>query len=259
MENREFYRLYSSEKQCRQAFLEMRLQKGVTCKKCGGTEHYFLKSKHQFRCKNKDCKFETTLKSGTVLENSKLPFRKWFEAIFLMNNTKKGISSAELQRQLNLKYYEPALSLSQKIRGCHGKILSEESFESEYDLNNKSKSEIIDKPLDFKIFLAKEHRRKVTKIRLIQNDLKVAWEKICIRQKKFRNADPQPYLVTSQFEIKKAPYWLDTIISNATRIISGVHHHVDLKYQQRYLDEFCFKLNTRNNTLRWMIVLQSTV
>ena len=45
--------------------------------------------------------------------------------------------------------------------------------------------------------------------------------------------------------MKKLPY-VHTIISNAKRMTSGIHHSVFKKYLQNYLNEFCYKLNRRN-------------
>jgi hypothetical protein len=57
-----------------------------------------------------------SLKSGTLLENSKLPYQYWFIAIHLMTATKKTISALEMQRQQGHKYYEPIWSMMHKIR-----------------------------------------------------------------------------------------------------------------------------------------------
>jgi len=57
-----------------------------------------------------------SLKSGTLLENSKLPYQYWFICIHLMTATKKTISSLEMQRQLGHSYYEPIWSMMHKVR-----------------------------------------------------------------------------------------------------------------------------------------------
>ena len=40
--------------------------------------------------------------------------------------------------------------------------------------------------------------------------------------------------------------WVHTAISNAKRNLLGIHHRVDGKYLQNYLNEFCYKVNRRN-------------
>jgi len=39
--------------------------------------------------------------------------------------------------------------------------------------------------------------------------------------------------------------WVHIAISNAKRTLLGIYHKIDGKYLQRYLDEFCYKLNRR--------------
>jgi len=96
------------------AFKEMREKQGVVCKKCQKIDHYWLPSKKLYECKS--CGFRMSLKSGTVMENSKLPFQYWFLAMHLMTASKKTISALELQRQLGHAYYEPIWAMMHKIR-----------------------------------------------------------------------------------------------------------------------------------------------
>lgn len=124
----EFYKSFPNESSCREAFREKRTNEGVICKKCGGTAHYWKKDKECFECK--DCKFRTSLRSGTVMENSNLPFRYWFTAIAFLSATKKSISALELQRELGHKRYEPIWLMLHKIRSVLGKR------DSLYELSN---------------------------------------------------------------------------------------------------------------------------
>ena len=117
MTNREFYSIFSSEAVCRTHFQQMRLKHGVKCKKCSCIDHYWLPSKEQFECK--ECSFRTTLRSGTLLESSKLPFMKWYEAFHLLSMSKKPISARTLERHLEV-HYETAWYMLQKIRIAMG-------------------------------------------------------------------------------------------------------------------------------------------
>lgn len=119
MEIIKFMELFSDEKFCRKHFKETRMSQGVICKQCSNTRHYWLSGKEQFECSS--CTFRTTLRSGTVMENSNLSFKIWYCAFFIMTSTKKGISAKEMQRQLNLKRYEPVWAMMHKIRQMMGK------------------------------------------------------------------------------------------------------------------------------------------
>lgn len=118
---------FPDEQTCRDRFKEFRDAEGVICRKCGSNEHYWLKTIESYQCKK--CKTRTTLRSGTVMQDSNLPFRYWFLAIHFITGTKKSFSALELQRQIGHKYYEPVWYMLQKLRRTMG------SSDSNYKLD----------------------------------------------------------------------------------------------------------------------------
>ena len=68
----EFSRRFPTEKSCRIHFKSVRDKQGIVCKKCKHTDHYWLQYKEQYQCKQ--CSFRTTLRSGTIMEASNMPF-----------------------------------------------------------------------------------------------------------------------------------------------------------------------------------------
>lgn len=114
-----FIEEFPDEKSCRTHLKNLREKEGIVCKKCQNTKHYYLKNKQQWQCS--ECRFRTTLRSGTMMESSKLPIRDWFIAMAFMTYSKKGISAKELQRQLGHKRYEPVWFMMHKIRDAMGK------------------------------------------------------------------------------------------------------------------------------------------
>jgi len=109
---------FDSEDSCRQHFKSERDKVGVKCKRCGHEKHYWIKSIWSYECKS--CRSRTSLRSGTILESSKLSFLVWYKTIFLMTTTKKGFSSKEIQKQLGLKRYEPVWAMVHKLRKAMG-------------------------------------------------------------------------------------------------------------------------------------------
>lgn len=121
----DFNKHYPDEESCRIAFKEYREQEGVVCTKCGNTTHYWKKKREQWECKK--CSHRTTLKSGTVMQSSKLPFQYWFVAMHLITSTKNTFSAKEVQRQLGHKRYEPIWAMMHKLRCVMG--LRDDSYE----------------------------------------------------------------------------------------------------------------------------------
>lgn len=114
-----FVEQFPDEHSCRVHFKQVREKEGINCKSCGCTKHYWLKAKYQWQCS--ECNFRTTLRSGTMFENSNLPFRKWYLAMAFMSFSKKGLSAKELQRQLDHARYRTVWQMMHKIRGAMGK------------------------------------------------------------------------------------------------------------------------------------------
>ncbi len=114
----EFVQLYPDEESCKALVKSFREEEGIVCRKCGHTEHYWNTGVDAFDCKK--CGSRTILRSGTVMEFSKLPYQYWIYAIYFLTMTKKGISALELKRQLGHKRYEPIWAMLHKLRAAMG-------------------------------------------------------------------------------------------------------------------------------------------
>jgi transposase-like protein len=71
-------------------------------------------------CLNKDCRQQFSPTAGTLFADSHLPLITWFHAIGLMLNAKKGISARQLQRDLGIGGYKTAWYLNHRIREAMG-------------------------------------------------------------------------------------------------------------------------------------------
>ena len=108
---------FGTEEDCRNHFKSERDKVGVICN-CGSGDHFWIKSRWSYECKQ--CRSRTSLRSGTVMQNSNLSFLIWYKTMFLMSVTKKGFSTNEIQKQLGLKRYEPVWAMVHKLRKAMG-------------------------------------------------------------------------------------------------------------------------------------------
>lgn len=287
----EIFMKYSTELKAKTAFKVFRDQQGVICKKCEGKEHYWKNDKWQYECKS--CRFRTTLRSGTIMESSNLPFRYWLIAIGLMSATKKSFSAMEVQRQLGHKRYEPIWSMLHKIRATMGNRddkyqldgfleLDEGYFESQRvkDTSTKPKMHqahenkgrrqanvlvmIQSLPAD------KVHKNKTRpnrecgfiKMKVIERVTKDAVNfevkkhidasakvitdgKRCYRDLSKMLTSHQEIICKDKKEVSKIFPWAHIAISNAKKMCLGIHHSIDKRFMQNYLNEFCYKFNRR--------------
>src|SRR5690242_13413169 len=92
---------YGTEQKCFDALVKMRWSSGFECPKCGSQTYCRLKQRSTlFQCNN--CHSQTSVMAGTIFHSTKLPLTKWFLAIYLMTQSKNGISQLELARQVGV-------------------------------------------------------------------------------------------------------------------------------------------------------------
>lgn len=140
----DFNRRFPTEESCREHLKNLREKDGVECKRCGDvTKHYWLENVEKFQCSK--CSSRTNLKSGTIMENTKIPMLKWFMCIHLMTSIKKSYSALELQRQLGFKRYEPVWLMMGKIRSSMGKRDSRYMLQGEIEMDDAF-YEVVDLP-----------------------------------------------------------------------------------------------------------------
>ena len=93
---------YGTEEKCTQALFRWRWPNGFVCPRCEHTGHWRHQSRALYQCRR--CRHQVSLTAGTILASTKLPLRIWFLAMYLMTQTKNGISALELSRQLAVSY-----------------------------------------------------------------------------------------------------------------------------------------------------------
>jgi len=70
------------------------------CPHCGSTRVMHFSDKKTHKCH--DCRKKFSIKVGTIFEDSKIPLRKWFMAIWLITSHKKGIASTTLAKDIKV-------------------------------------------------------------------------------------------------------------------------------------------------------------
>ncbi len=91
---------FKKEETCVKYYAQLRWNGNPVCPHCGSEKPYA--TTRGYKCSNNECYKKFTVKVGTIFENSKIPFRIWFAAIYLCTSHKKGISSVQLAIDLNI-------------------------------------------------------------------------------------------------------------------------------------------------------------
>ena len=104
---------FGSDEKCRQYLEHLRWPDGITCPRCESEKCYYTSTRKTWECDS--CKFHFSVTSGTMLHDTHLPLQKWIAAVYLMVESRKGISALQLKRSLNIAY-KTAWYLCHRVR-----------------------------------------------------------------------------------------------------------------------------------------------
>lgn len=104
---------YNSEDRCRELLEMLRWPSGVACVRCGVVSVSKLAKRNQYECNS--CRYQFSVTAGTVFHDSHLPLWKWFLAAYIICDSKKGVSANQLHRMIKVSY-KTAWYLCHRIR-----------------------------------------------------------------------------------------------------------------------------------------------
>ncbi len=247
-----------------------------TCPYCGSTRT--APSQHRYRCYA--CKTGFSVTVGTIFHHTHLPLQKWFLAISLILNAKKGISALQLSRDLDVNK-NTAWRISMQIRKAmtqsEQRVLLTGIVEMDetYVGGKPRKGTKGDRP-DGKhtrgrgtkktpVIGAVERGGRVTAKATDKGKLKGKNLRAFVRE---RVDVSNSALVTDEYTgytkmdkvlphtvIKHSDWYVDGDIHTNTiegfwallkRGMFGQYHSVSRRRLQRYVDEFCYRYNLRD-------------
>ncbi len=91
---------FPDEQTCVDHLRAIRWKNGAYCPHCGSTKIYHFADRRTHKCG--DCRQRFSIKVGTIFQDTKLPLRKWYMAIWLITSHKKGIASTQIARDLKI-------------------------------------------------------------------------------------------------------------------------------------------------------------
>lgn len=107
------HEMFSSDAKCRELLKRLRWPNGAECPRCKGKAISLETAKDLLYCK--DCDYQFTATSGTIFHDSHLSLIKWFACVYLLCESRKGMSANQLKRMLGVSY-KTAWYLCHRIR-----------------------------------------------------------------------------------------------------------------------------------------------
>ena len=110
------FQMFPDDATAEKWFVEQRWPDGAHCPHCGsvnvtGTKHKTM----PYLCRERECRKRFSVRIGTPMECSKLGYKIWVIAIYLMTTSLKGVSSMKLHRDLGITQ-KSAWHLAHRLR-----------------------------------------------------------------------------------------------------------------------------------------------
>lgn len=271
MSLKDFMTQYGTKARCRKALFEARWPNGFICPQCGNKTYCALRVRTVFQCHR--CHHQTSITAGTIFHSTHLPLTKWFLAIYLLTQSKNGISALELSRQIGASY-NATWRLKQKLmqimleRGSTKRLGHRVEIDDSY-LGGKRKAGKRGRGARGKTpFLAavetvdgKPYRIKLSKIKGFGHAEIERWSKhhlepgtdvvsdglSCFSSVKKAGCHHEFHVaVSGKYTVHHPAFkWVNTILGNVKNSMKGTYHGFRSKHIPRYLAEFQYRFNRR--------------
>ena len=284
----ELQKAFPDEETCIKHLEEMRWNGNVVSPFDENSKVYVCKG-HKYKCKSSGKYFN--VKTGTLFDNSKIELQKWFYAIWIFTNHKKGISSAQLARDISVTQKSSWFLLA-RIRACFGleeikPAMEDNTMLDETFVGGKNKNRHHDKKVaqsQGRSFKDKTPVLGMMSNGMVRTQVVESTSARHIQPHLLKHIPANTTIVTDEWHAyngldniytrevvdhSRGQYVndcgfttnaLEGFWSHLKRGIIGIYHNTSRRHLQGYADEFAFRYNTGlcSDPARFNLLLNNT-
>jgi len=261
----QFRKDFPNNDACLDYILSNRYGNHPICPKCGKQSFHKVSNRKCYACAW--CGYQIHPTAGTIFHKSSTSLTNWFFAIYLMSNSKNGVSAKELERHLGITY-KTAWRIAKKIRELMSKSPSmlggtievDEAYLGGKKSNrHKGKKDVPKTPI---VGLASRKGKAIAKvvkevetrtlINMIRDNVKIGSTIMSDEARIYPKIKKYGY-GHKTINHSKGEYVRDDVYANSLegfwsqlkRSINGTYHSVSVKHLQSYVDECSYHYNHR--------------
>ena len=256
----EFQEKFKTERDCLEHLVLAKWGDGFKCKKC--SHDHFCKGIKELDRQCSKCNYIESPTAGTLFHRVKFPLLKAFYIIYFVSTNKKGITSTELSRKLDLKQkvcwlFKRKVMKAMQSSGTfllEGVVEVDETFVGGSDENSRGRKKgtkklvvvaIEKKKKGVSRFYAKviEHADALSLGGFMRDNI---YDKAEITTDQWTGYQPLDKEFENMTHIKSGKKGenfpeLHRVIMNFKSWLRGMHHHV--KDLQEYINEYTYRFN----------------
>lgn len=244
------------------------------CPHCKSKKVYHFSDGKSHKCG--DCRKRFSIKVGTIFQDSKIPLRKWFAAIWLITSHKKGIASTQLATDINItqksawfvlhrlrhaaatKSFNAPLEKPTEIDETYfgGKEKNKHASKRKGGTQGGSGKDIVFGMIERQGELRVEHIKSMSKstvVSIIEKHIQQGATIFTDEHRSYGALDAN-YVRHSVNHSAGEYVRNSTIHTNSIegtwglfkRQVYGIHHWISSKHLSRYLGEMCYRYNRRD-------------
>jgi len=282
----QIYKQYPDHKACLEHLESVRWKGSPTCPYCNSTNSTPVPKESRHHCNNCNTSYSVTV--STIFHKTKVDLQKWFLAISLTLNAKKGISARQLARDIEVNK-NTAWYMLMRLRTAmteYGELLQGIIEADETYIGGKNKNKHDDKKIDGG--QGRNTKAKTPVFGVLQRDGKIKAQKVknvkgnTLKRIINQNVIKPSTVITDEwgsynglsknFVHKRVNHGTGNYVvgdfhtntiegfwSLLKRGIVGQYYKVSDRYLNQYVNEFCFRYNNRNNPTIFELTLNKTV